>query len=469
MLGIGVPRRPLAVATSSAQLQLVVTAVALGGAALCATVLVRDPRMGVALIGAVIFVPVAFLNPPLALSAWATSAFLTALPGFGAASNRALYLLFIVWIGSLFARDGAMRARARRHIPMFGGLALFFAWVLLTLLWAPDPEGSKDFAVNYVLSAGVFLLVCTFVLEPKHARWLAAAYVTGTALSVLAGAATGGLSTSGGDIDTSTSVQGRLQGGVSDPNYLAAACVPAIMLAGGLAAKRGQPLIRFALVVAIAILAVGLAATESRGGLLAAAVVAIGALIFWRGRRLTVGLLIGTVMLAGAGWFTASPSSWERVTSAQDGGSGRTDIWQVAWRVVKDHPIDGVGLAQFPVVSQDYIRQPGALSRADLIVDKHIVVHNAYLQLWAETGLIGLALFLLLVIRSAVSGHLAANRFERLGDLDTATLARAGMLAMIGALTASFFLSNLDDRRTWLLLAFGPTLLAIARSEDSGA
>lgn len=453
---------------ASQQLQLAVGGAAFAVAAVTGVLLVQQPELGIALIGAIVFLPLAFLNPPLALAAWATSAFMTSIPAFGQASNRALYLLFIVWIGTLFAHDSALRERARRQIPMLGGLTLFVAWVLVTLLWAPTPDAAESTAVNYVLSGGVFLLVTTFVLEPRHARWLAGAYVAGTTLSVLSGAISGGLSTAATDVDTASSVQGRLQGGVSDPNYLAAACVPAIMLAGGLAARRGQPLVRFALVVAIGVLALGLAATESRGGLLAGGVVAIGALLLWRGRRLTVAAVIGVVLLAGAGWFTASPSSWERVTSAQDGGSGRTDIWTVAWRVVEDHPLDGVGLAQFPVVSQDFIREPGALSRADLIVDKRIVVHNAYLQLWAETGAIGLALFLLLIVRSIASGTRAASLLERRGDLDGATLARAGTLALAGALTASFFLSNLDDRRTWILIALGPALLAIARAEESG-
>lgn len=454
-------------APGSRELVALVGAAALFAAALCGTLLVRDARLGVAFVGALVYVPVAFLNPPLALSAWATSSFLTALPGMGAVSNRAFYLLIVVWIGALFARDPAMRARARRRIPMFGGVFAFFAWVLMSMLWAPEFNGdTREFAIGYVLSAAVFLLITTFVLEPRHARWLAAAFIAGTSLSVLAGAVSGGLSTTSAPLDTATSVQGRLQGGVSDPNYLAAACVPAIMLAGGLAARRGQPLIRLVLGVAVAILAVGLAATESRGGLLAAGVVALGALIFWRGRRLIVAVLIVIVGLAGAAWFAASPSSWQRVTASQDGGSGRTEIWDVAWRVVEAQPIAGVGLAQFPVVSPDYIREPGALSRADLFVDKQIVVHNVYLQLWAETGIIGLLLFLSVAVRSLLAGRRAADRFERAGDVDMAMLSRAGMLALVGALTAAFFLSNLDDRRLWLLIAFGPTLLAIARQGE---
>ena len=36
--------------------------------------------------------------------------------------------------------------------------------------------------------------------------------------------------------------------------------------------------------------------------------------------------------------------------------------------------------------------------RADFIVDTQKVAHNAYLQAWAETGIIGLALFLAVIL-----------------------------------------------------------------------
>src|SRR6185436_17835076 len=129
------------------------------------------------------------------------------------------------------------------------------------------------------------------------------------------------------------SVQGRLQGGTSDPNYLAAAIVPAMILAGGLAARRGHPFERFGLMVATIVLAIGLAATESRGGFLAVIVVPLGALLTWRGRRLMLVGFIAVFALGVGAWFVASPSAWNRVTSASDGGSGRSEIWHVATRV----------------------------------------------------------------------------------------------------------------------------------------
>jgi hypothetical protein len=38
------------------------------------------------------------------------------------------------------------------------------------------------------------------------------------------------------------------------------------------------------------------------------------------------------------------------------------------------------------------------------------------------------------------------------------------VLAIAGALAASVFLSNIEDRRTWVLFALGPALLGISRT-----
>jgi O-antigen ligase len=451
--------------TSPVAARVLVTLAALGTALLVGTLLVRDPRLGATLVGAVVFVPIAFLTPPLALSGWLVAAFLSGLPGIGGAANRALLVIFLVWIGSLAAtRTG--RYAVRQRLPQVGLVVVFLLWLMLSLIWAPVPENAQETVTHFLMAALVFLMVVTFVTEPKHARWLAFAFVTGCVLSVLSGIVTGGLSVSDAG-DTSTSIQGRFQGGSGDPNYLAAAIVPAMMLAAALAIRRGRPILRLGLMVAIVILAVGLAATQSRGGFIAIAIVSVGALVLWRGRRMMAAAMIVIFALGAIGWFTASPAAWERITSAEDGGSGRTDIWTVAWRVVEEHPVVGVGLTQFPVVSQDYLRQPGAIERGDLIINHGIVVHNAYLQLWAETGLIGLLLFAALALRGIAAAQSAATRFEGLGDTDMATLSRAAMLALIGALTASFFLSNVNDQRFWVLLAFGPALLAMARRMTS--
>jgi O-antigen ligase len=102
------------------------------------------------------------------------------------------------------------------------------------------------------------------------------------------------------------------------------------------------------------------------------------------------------------------------------------------------------------------------VARGDLLIGRRIVVHNMYLQTWVELGAVGLLLYLLVAAASLRAGWRASRAFERAGDRDLTALARAAVLAVAGALTASIFLSNLDDRRTWVLLGLGPALLALS-------
>jgi len=90
------------------------------------------------------------------------------------------------------------------------------------------------------------------------------------------------------------------------------------------------------------------------------------------------------------------------------------------------------------------------------------VTHNVYLQQLAETGIVGLALLLVVCAACAAGAQIAAGRFEAAGDRAMAALARASTVAMIGLLAASFFISNSTDKRLWIVLALGPALLAAA-------
>ncbi|MCW3008756.1 MAG: O-antigen polymerase [Solirubrobacterales bacterium] len=439
-----------------------ITAGALAAATVAGALLAHSPILGVGLLAALTFIPLAFVNPSLALAGWVVLAFLNGVQGtHGAGSNYALLIVFVAWAGALIGGRADLRSYVRAHPRQAAALAGIVVWPAVTLLWAPHDGEASPRIVQLVLCVAVFTMAVSLLREPHRVRWVMLAFIAGTVLSVLIGAATGGLRPSDAFDSVATA---RLSGSGQDPNYLAAAIVPAIVLAAGLAARRGQPLMRLALLVSVAILGVGLAATESRGGFLAAMVTCLGALIVFRGRRAQLLGFIVVLAAAAAMWFAVSPGSWQRVSSVSDGGSGRTDIWTVALRMAQAHPVVGVGLAQFPVVSPQYLDRPGSFSRGDLLVGERIVVHNLYLQLWAETGLIGVLLFATIAGGSLAAGWRAGRRFEAAGDSELAALSHAAMLAIAGALTASIFLSNVDDRRTWVLFALGPALLAIART-----
>jgi O-antigen ligase len=439
-------------------------AAAFAGAVVLAAALAYDVKAGAALIAAICFVPVALLRLQLAVCVWVVLLFFARVPGLVSIPDHLLLLIVACWAGLLVGRRAEAREALARHRRVIVPAVVFFVWVTLTLAWAPVASASSRAIKDLFYAELGFLLLLGTMVERRHVRWLLTAFVAGAALSVLYGAAKGGLGGVIGGPNQVTDPDGRFQAGSGDPNYLGAVLVPALMLAGGLAMRR-PPLQRAALAVAALVIAIGLAATQSRGGLLAGLATGIVALVIWRGRRAVIAALMVFAAGVATAFFLASPEAWHRIGSSNASGSGRTDIWQVALRVADAHPYFGVGINQFPQVSPQYVSRPGALDNVGLLVDKHIVVHNLYLELWAETGIVGLGLFVLVVAMVLSATWRAAGRFDALGDLEMATLARTTLLGTVGMLVAAFFLSNVSSHQIWVLFALGPVLWSLAQRD----
>jgi O-antigen ligase len=225
------------------------------------------------------------------------------------------------------------------------------------------------------------------------------------------------------------------------------------------------PLLRVIAAVAAALCLVGIFLTLSRGGLVAL-LFALGAAIL-AGGRWRISALVLAVVIALSGFFYfgyfAPQGAASRITKVQ-GGTGRTDIWEVGWRMVQAHPVRGVGAGQFQTSSIHYLLEPGSIERDEFIVDTPKVAHNTYLQVLAELGIVGAALFLAILGFSLLCILRAARIFERLGDGPLELLSRALLVALIGVLAADFFISQQFSKQLWLLIGLGPAFLGIAHS-----
>jgi O-antigen ligase len=212
-------------------------------------------------------------------------------------------------------------------------------------------------------------------------------------------------------------------------------------------------------------IAISLLETGSRGGLVALAVsFAAGLILGGKQRARVLAALLGFAALGTAYFvFAAPPEVSTRVVHfTAGGGSGRTDLWAVARQVARDHPILGVGIGNFEDVEPAYASRSTNLPGIDLIIDEPHVVHNSYLELLAELGIVGLACFVGLVCGCIVLGWRAVRRFARSGDTDLELIARGLLVGLSGMLAASFFLSAEYEKQLWLLLGFATALAGVA-------
>jgi O-antigen ligase len=84
-----------------------------------------------------------------------------------------------------------------------------------------------------------------------------------------------------------------------------------------------------------------------------------------------------------------------RLTASDEGaGFARVHLAQLAWNMIQDHWITGVGINNFGLVIQDYLSP-------DLRGKWIYLVHNKYLLVFAETGIVGLIFFLLILLEIA--------------------------------------------------------------------
>ncbi len=255
---------------------------------------------------------------------------------------------------------------------------------------------------------------------------------------------------------------------MGDPNFLAASLISGAALVGAISvAKRARPLFRVPLILAGVILPIGVLSTGSRGGVLAAIAAFLLTLVILRGYRARALVLVVIGMIGLVGYASFSPvAPLARFTDFQSsGGSGREDLWTIGWRMTVDHPWLGVGVANFVPRASEYVREPGELTRVNYISELGREVHNLYLQMTTEAGLLALLLLLAFVGACLMCTWRAAERFRLSGDRRMDTFARFVLIAQVSMLMADMFLSALVDKRLWIILALGPILANIAARE----
>jgi O-antigen ligase len=426
--------------------------------------------LGVALVLGVCYGPLAFLDLTMALAVYVAILFVQDVSALSVGPNTVGVLVFVGWIGTLATRS-ARPVTLREHPRLLLALAAFALWLTLSITWATNASAASSGVQAWLIAVVAFVLVLTTLRRPRDVAIIAVAFIVGSVASVAFGVANGAL-TATAEGASEAALQGRFTGGGGDPNVQAAGFIVAMFLCAGLWSLTSRRLTRAALLLALVTVTIGFFATQSRGGLVSLAFAALmGVVLLPRQRKRLLGLA-GAMGIALGVVSIVNPSAIARMSDVGGGTSGRNDIWAVAWHIFVDHRWIGIGLSNFQTIEPRYTLRSGELTRVDLVAEAPHLVHNVYLQLLTETGIVGLAIFLLVGLGSMRASWLAARHFDAGGHVAYGDLARAALMAMLAMLAAQFFISDGEDWRLWILLALGPVLLSIARrtppSADAG-
>lgn len=430
-------------------------------------VAVQRPLLAIEGLCALAFLAVAVRAPLLGLAGLFALTFLGTLvdqvaggsfsPGLWAAKGAGGALV-LVWIfTSLSRRELGLGVPVVR---LFVGVALaLLIWSFCSALWAADPSISASAAARLGQGPLLMIVIVAFVRTTSALALLCYTFIGGATLSAAAGLS--GLIQSSQD-------SGRLSGGVGDPNFTAAVLMPAISLGLFMALTPGRSrLYRAILLGTSGLCVIGVFLTQSRGGVIALGVVFVLAVVFAgraRAQILGVSLVVASVAAIYL-VLLAPPHALGRISDIRGGGgTGRTDLWAIATQVFRAHPVNGIGLGNFQVVSPNYaVSTDTDLPRADVVVSQRAPVHNTYLELATELGTVGILLFLALLGVVLEATRRGVQRAVRRGQELLELLGRGLFVGAAGMLTAFIFLSAEFEKELWLTMGLLLAFASIAR------
>jgi len=348
----------------------------------------------------------------------------------------------------LFVIDGNSLRRVKDvRGPTATLIAAFIFWMMVTVPTALVIGTSFDLVFNnFIKTAVMSLIIAASVRGVRDVERLAFVYLVAAVVyaSVIVTR-----------FDANAAGDGRL-GHLYyyDANDFATFVVTAMPLAIHFLYSGESRRIRLFAAAGLVVLTFGFVWAGSRGGFIA--LVAVTAFVIFRFSAIPLRWRgWGTAMMAAVLLATASEQYWERmqtITSEQDynhtSETGRLQIWGRGIDYMVGNPVLGVGAGNFPAA--EGILSPLAERQQFGIGVRWNAPHNSYVQVGAELGVPGLALYIAVI----VSAFFALRHGGRL----TPPLAAA----LLGFVIGSVFLSLAYSEMLYTLIALAVGLRKVA-------
>src|SRR5919201_3513260 len=142
-----------------------------------------DPRLAIAAAIGLGFVVLVMGDLTIGLCLFAVVAFLDVLPHLGGSAlsftKLVGFLLAISWLAKVSSDTDSRNDFLAAHPTFTYVLALFVAWIALSLTWAESSGAGMTPLMRYALNMILFLIVFTAVRTPRALAWTVGAYVAG--------------------------------------------------------------------------------------------------------------------------------------------------------------------------------------------------------------------------------------------------------------------------------------------------
>jgi O-antigen ligase len=254
-------------------------------------------------------------------------------------------------------------------------------------------------------------------------------------------------------------LEGVLGGIYGNPNDLAFAIVLSLPFCLAFLVSAKSALKKLIWALAMLVMAAALFLTASRAGFID--LVIAGSVCLWhfgiRGRRfflIIIALGLGTLIMLVAGRqlvgrfgaISGEDGNTKAATEAESSFEAREYLMRRAFETIEHHPILGIGVSNFKVISGDW----------------H-TVHMTYLQIAAEGGIPALIIYVMFFAR----GFSNLRRLRRRRDLDVETTLFIGALhsSLIGFVVGALFAPEAYQFFPYFAVAYTSVLLAIVEEQ----
>lgn len=327
-------------------------------------------------------------------------------------------------------------------------LALFLGWVLVALVFSPDPaQGLAQ--VRKMLVFAMLLIVYSSVRNTSEARWLIylwivlGTFTAGRGLVQFAGDVVGARAAHADFYHFY--VADRIRGFMShwmtfsgQELFVLLVAVALILFAPGV--KRWLWL----WLPCVAVAGTALVLSETRSIWIAAIAAGVWLLWFWDKRSmLALPVILGLVYLVAPAAVRQRVQSITNPETQTDSNEHRWIVWRTGWEMIKVHPVVGVGPEEIrkPAVFYSYLPKDIRLPLPDGYYGH---LHSIYIHYAAECGLPA-AVFLTAALGLALYDFWRALAVLPPGRSDRKFLLHAAIACVLATMVGGVFEKNLGD------------------------
>ncbi len=364
-------------------------------------------------------VPMIFVRPHLGAMLWAWTAMLVPnalLHGFGQSLRYNLVIAAATLVAWFLSKEPKKVEFNLTYLFLF----LFLVWTSLATAFGVAPEEVRWRELTELIKIIIFTVVVGGLITTRLRIYT---LLFGLCLGMGFHGAVEGLKfiVTGG----SHHIFGPGTSIISDNNAFALAMVFLLPFVYYLFSYSAKLVVRCALGLAFFLIFVSVIGTFSRGGLIGLAAVGFYALFQTRQKFLIIlGLCVGgfaVVFLAPEHWF----GRMETILEADKDSSFmlRVIAWKVSILLALDHPLLGGGLYAIQD-AQTWYYYSTQFDRLDFIptppIDPYVerAAHSIYFQVLGDSGFVGLAIFLAILLRSWISSGRLIRRTKEVESLE---------------------------------------------------